>query len=206
MPIVPAPPTVAILAGGKGERIGGEKPTAQLGGRPLISYPLQAASDAGLQAVVVAKHDTKLPPLQVPVIYDVEHRRHPLSGVIAALMQHQRVIALACDMPFIPPTLLRRIAEQAGDAIVTRPGNFMQPFPALYTTRHLRHLQMSLIGQRSLQETLERTRPRIIGDPDLRAFGVLVRVYFSVNTPADLNTAETWLAQPARAAALSSED
>ena len=29
-----------ILAGGRGSRLGGEKATAQLAGRPLIAYPL----------------------------------------------------------------------------------------------------------------------------------------------------------------------
>ena len=62
--------TVAILAGGRGSRIGGDKALVQLGGRPLISYPLAAAKAAGLDAVVVAKRNTKLPPLDVPVLLE----------------------------------------------------------------------------------------------------------------------------------------
>jgi molybdenum cofactor guanylyltransferase len=49
-----------VLAGGRGSRLGGAKPTAELGGRPLISYPLAALAAAGLEAVVVAKSDTDL--------------------------------------------------------------------------------------------------------------------------------------------------
>ena len=44
-----------VLAGGRGSRLGGAKPTAELAGRPLISYPLAALAEAGLDAAVVAK-------------------------------------------------------------------------------------------------------------------------------------------------------
>jgi len=195
MSTVPAAPVVAVLAGGKGERIGGNKPTVELNGRPLISYPLQAARDAGLETVVIAKPDVRLPPLDETVVFDLDPRRHPLAGVVTALQRHDRVIALACDMPFVAPALLRWIAEQTSETVVTRPGTFMQPFPALYTRRHLRNLQIALASERSLQETLDRLRPQVVGDQALRAFGSQVRLFFSVNTPGDLATAETWLSQ-----------
>lgn len=50
----------AVLAGGRGSRLGGAKPTAELAGRPLISYPLAALAAAGLEAFVVAKPSTDL--------------------------------------------------------------------------------------------------------------------------------------------------
>ncbi len=59
--------TAAVLAGGRGSRIGGDKALVQLGGRPLISYPLgrrreQPASTPWLSPN--ARH--KLPALDVP--------------------------------------------------------------------------------------------------------------------------------------------
>lgn len=45
----------AVLAGGHGSRLGGAKPTADLAGRPLISYPLGALIAAGIEPFVVAK-------------------------------------------------------------------------------------------------------------------------------------------------------
>jgi len=50
----------AVLAGGQGSRLGGAKPTADLAGRPLISYPLAALAAAGIEPFVVAKHSTDL--------------------------------------------------------------------------------------------------------------------------------------------------
>ena len=64
---------VAVLAGGASRRMGAPKPLAPLGGRPLISYPLGAAARAGLRAVVVAKADTPLPEVGVPVWGEPDH-------------------------------------------------------------------------------------------------------------------------------------
>lgn len=50
----------AVLAGGRGSRLGGAKPTADLAGRPLISYPLAALAAAGIEPFVVAKPSTNL--------------------------------------------------------------------------------------------------------------------------------------------------
>ncbi|MGN6816529.1 MAG: molybdenum cofactor guanylyltransferase, partial [Solirubrobacterales bacterium] len=45
----------AVLAGGRGSRLGGAKAWVELGGRPLYSYPLAAIEAAGLDPVVCVK-------------------------------------------------------------------------------------------------------------------------------------------------------
>jgi hypothetical protein len=52
-----------------------------------------------------------------------------------------------------------------------------------------------------MRASIELLRPQIAGDRELRAFGAQARIFFSVNTPADLRMAERWLQQPHRAAA-----
>jgi molybdopterin-guanine dinucleotide biosynthesis protein A len=201
MSVRPAAPVVAVLAGGRGERLGGNKPTTQLAGRPLISYPLAAACDAGLEAIVIAKPDTALPPMEERVVYDDALLHHPLAGVLAALREYDSVIALACDMPFVPATMLRWIADQSGLSVVTRAGGFLQPFPALYRARHVRSLRSSMMAQRSMQASIKDLRPQVAGERGLRRFGAEVTLFFSVNTPADLEAAEELLqtAQPTAA-------
>src|SRR4029453_9385696 len=48
----------AVLAGGRGTRIGTPKATIELGGRLLLEHPLTAFAHAGIDAVVVAKVGT----------------------------------------------------------------------------------------------------------------------------------------------------
>ena len=43
--------------------------------------------EARLEAVVVAKPETDLPPLDVPVWEEPEEPSHPLTGIVAALEQ-----------------------------------------------------------------------------------------------------------------------
>lgn len=73
----------------------------ELGGRPLISYPLAALAAARIEAVVCAKPDQELPPLlrgsfvgpdttkeprnEVRVLEEPDEPRHPLCGIVAAL-------------------------------------------------------------------------------------------------------------------------
>jgi molybdenum cofactor guanylyltransferase len=142
--------TVVVLAGGRGSRIGGDKALVQLGGRPLISYPLQAASDAGLEAVVVAKAATKLPPLDVPLFLEPDEPTHPLLGIVTALERYPAIIAIPCDMPFIQPQALVALAEMTDDVVTLWPG---EPFPALYRSSVLPQLREAIRAGASVRST-----------------------------------------------------
>lgn len=117
-----------VLAGGLSRRMGASKAVVPLGGKPLIAWPLAAAAEAGLEAVVVAKPGSELPPLDVPVWEEPEAPVHPLTGLVAALERAGGpVVALACDMPFVSAVLIARLAAARG--IVAPPG---EAFPARY--------------------------------------------------------------------------
>jgi len=184
---------VAVLAGGRGRRLGGEKALVELGGRTLISYPLQAARGAELEALVVAKRDTALPPVHAPVLREPDQPRHPLCGVVAAL-QHVRdagrsqrpVLVLACDMPFVSAALLGWLARRHGETVAVEVTGRVQPFPALYRPAQLERLEAELAAARPLRATLELLQATVVSEQTLRAFGEPRRLCFSVNEPADL--------------------
>jgi molybdenum cofactor guanylyltransferase len=189
---------VAILAGGRGERIGGEKSMALLGGRPLIDHPLAAARGAGLETIVVAKRDTALPPLSEPVVYEPELPRHPLCGVVAALEHATKrapapaVLLLACDMPFLTSPLLRWLAELDGTAMASVDGR-PQPLLARCRPTHLNGLRRALVEQRPLRAAIAELEPRILDERELSRFGSPERLCFNVNDEEDLALAESWL-------------
>ena len=168
---------VAVLAGGRGRRMGGSKAMALLRGQPLIARPLAAARAAGLAAAVVAKPDTQLPELDVPVWIEPAEPVHPLCGLVAAL-EHGPVIAVACDQPWVTADVLRSLAAHDGPALAVA----NEPFPGRYEPAQLPLLRAALEDEASLRATLARLAPPALGvDP------ALVR---SVNTREDLAAAE----------------
>lgn len=188
----------AVLAGGWGSRIGGEKAIAELAGRPLIAYPLAAVEAAGLRPLVVAKPDSQLPPLDCEVIREGEEPRHPLCGILAALQAAgaKPLVVLGCDMPFVPAELLAWLAGRAEPLVAARLGGRIQPFPARYGQALAEPLHRALAEERPMNATLEALGPRLLGAAELAAFGEPERICFNVNSAADLDRA-TALLEPA---------
>jgi molybdopterin-guanine dinucleotide biosynthesis protein A len=172
-------PLGAVLAGGAGERLGGSKPTVELAGRPLISYPLRAFAAAGIEAIVVAKPDTELPPLGFDLVTEPAEPRHPLLGVVTAL-EHaagRAVVVCACDTPFVTAALLGRLAAGTRTTSV-HDGERLHPLIARYEPADLATLRGALGANRSATSALESLTPTRL-DAD-------ARVAFNVNTPDDL--------------------
>jgi molybdopterin-guanine dinucleotide biosynthesis protein A len=185
----------AILAGGRGTRLDRPKPTASLGGRPLIERPLGALEAAGLDTVVVAKRDTTLPPGVAPVWEEPDEPVHPLLGIVTAVEQadERPVLVCACDLPFLTPALVAHLAALDAPLVVPRAGERMHPLFARYTAGLLPALRDALEREAPLHESLVGLHPVILDEQDLRAFGDPARLLFNVNTPADLERAEIML-------------
>jgi molybdopterin-guanine dinucleotide biosynthesis protein A len=176
---VTPPALVAVLAGGRSRRMGGPKTMLPLGGRALVEWPLMAAREAGLEAVVVAKAATELPLLEVPLWIEPDQPSHPLTGLVCALERAggRAIVAAACDMPFVGGELLGRLAA-AGGAAAARAGH---PFPGRYEPSALPVLRDALAREAPVREALAALGPAELGAPDGALLGV--------NTPAELAAA-----------------
>jgi molybdenum cofactor guanylyltransferase len=177
-----ATPLGVVLAGGAGTRLGGAKATVELGGRPLIAYPLAAFAAAGIEAIVVAKPETELPPVEARVVTEQSEPTHPILGVVTALHEAggRPVIACACDMPFVTAAVLTELVSRRAPAAV-HDGERLHPLLARYGPADLPVLQRTLEDGGSATSALEALSPALIAaDPE---------VTFNVNAPADLATA-----------------
>jgi molybdenum cofactor guanylyltransferase len=185
----------AVLAGGSSERLGGAKATARLGGRALIEYPLEALRDGGFEVVVVAKEDTSLPELDVPVWLDSADSVHPLAGIVTCLERSdgRPVLVCACDLPFVTPQLAMHIARQPASVAVPTIGGSLHPLLGRYEPAVLDDLKAALQERRPLQETVRSLDSVLMGRAELEMFGDPQRLLFNVNTPLDLARAEALL-------------
>jgi len=176
----------AILAGGGGRRIGGDKAIVELHGRPLISYPLEAVRQAVGRVAILAKADTKLPYLSgVTVWIEPDPRRHPVIGIMQALAlaDGRPVLVCGADLPFVSVDLLKRLAKAnpgRSPAVVACAQGEMQPLLGCYQRRALPALSaLASAATRPLRETIAGIDPVLleVGDPD---------ELFDVDSPDDL--------------------
>jgi molybdopterin-guanine dinucleotide biosynthesis protein A len=193
----------AVLAGGASRRMGRPKATLELAGQPLATRALARFESAGLEAIVVAKRSSPLPPVDARVVTEPDEPRHPLTGIVTVLRATRRpIVVLGCDMPLVPASLLAHLAEAIADpdrvAIVAKPGGELEPLLAAYSPAAAQSLASALSDQAPLREAVAALEPSPIGDVDLRRFGDPETIALNVNSPADLARAAALLSSATR--------
>jgi molybdopterin-guanine dinucleotide biosynthesis protein A len=188
----------AVLAGGASRRMGEPKALVELAGRPLIAHAVSSVIDAGLEPVVVAKADSAVPDLGVPVLDEPAEPRHPLCGIVAALRyaETRPVVVIGCDMPFVPPSLLGTFGRLADPVAVASIDGEIEPLLARYEPAVEPALMASLRAGTALREAVAALHPRLVGEGDLSAYGDPNRIVLNVNSPEDLEIARSLVTRP----------
>ena len=133
---------VAILAGGAGRRIGGDKPRRLLGGARLLDRVLAKAQAIGSPVILVVREPGQVAGFDGTVVQDAPGVAGPLGGLASALAWAadagaDQVLTLPCDMPFLPADLHPRPAlalrEESGAAVAASGGR-LHPVCALWRT------------------------------------------------------------------------
>ena len=179
----------AILAGGRGRRMGGGKAARPLAGRPLIAWPAATLAEVCERVVVVAKAETELPELAGVERWDEpDGDHHPARGIAHALERAEEdVLVCAADMPFVTVDAFRRLADALGDgaAAVGVADGVMQPVFAAYAPAALTAFRAAPPNA-ALTRTVDAMRPALVE--------VEPRVVRSVDTEAELAAAARELA------------
>jgi molybdopterin-guanine dinucleotide biosynthesis protein A len=202
----PAPdePLGVVLAGGGSTRFGSPKGLSRVGGARLLDRVAAALREAASDLLLVANDPGAADWLAgVACIGDALPGGGGLSGVHAALAYARRpVIVAAWDMPFLSGPLLRELARRcvAEDAQACVPLSAspvgMEPFCACYAPSCLDALERAIAGGNAGGARFARALSRVSWMPasETAAYGDPARLFFSVNTPADLQRAEAMAA------------
>ncbi|MBJ7519402.1 MAG: molybdenum cofactor guanylyltransferase [Solirubrobacteraceae bacterium] len=186
------PDVVAVvLAGGRGRRLGEPKMLAEIDGRPLLAIALDHAHEAGLDAVVVAKPDTPLPPTSSRVLLEPPEPEHPLLGIVTALRELPgtgAIVVLGGDLPFVPPALLRTLADAPGPLVPVAAGR-PQPLVARYDREQLPALEGALAEDASITATVRALGASTLEGTRLASLDPSGQAFVNVNTPEDLERA-----------------
>lgn len=182
-----------VLAGGRGERLGGAKPAADLAGRSLLDRALDALESACAERAVVAKARTPLPSLPDGVSLWIEPAddHHPRHGLVHALRSAggRPILALAVDLPLVPPSLLVDLAvavDAGAAAALARADGRAQPLCAAYGAGALSVLERAPVDE-ALTRTVRRLEPVWIETDESSLC--------NVNDPADLARASALLSR-----------
>ena len=183
---MPAPTTlprcsVLLLAGGRGQRMGGaDKGLLDWQGRPLIAWLHELVRPLTDDLLISCNRNAeRYAPFADRLVSDDEADfQGPLAGIRAGLRaaRQANVLILPCDAPQLDRQLLEALLSLAGErAVVVRQGEFLEPlFSVIPRALHADLEQAWQAGERSPQRWLRSLDPLTVecplGDPRLANF------------------------------------
>ena len=191
-----------VLAGGAGERFGGAKLAAPLGGRPLLAFALDAAAAAAADIIVVAGPNlaelalawSRCAGREVRMVAAPDEGEGMGAslrvGLAAARAGVDGVFVFLGDMPFVPLAIPRKLADAlAGGVAAAAPAHRgRRGHPVLLGLRLIAQ-RARIGGDRGAADLLAIETGLVLIDTDDDG------VVFDVDTPDDLAEAVRRLAQ-----------
>jgi molybdopterin-guanine dinucleotide biosynthesis protein A len=193
--------SAAILAGGLARRLGGADKAALVVGRArIIDRQLAALAAVADDIRIIANDRARYAGLQIPVIADAIAGAGALGGLYSALLdaRHDRVLILACDLPFVTAALFQRLVAESGgaeeiDAVVPRSARGLEPLCALYSRRCAAAARARIdCGDLRVAGLLADLRVRELGPAVLAPYDE-GSLFENVNTPHDHARARGWV-------------
>ena len=194
--------TGVLLAGGKSRRMGRDKRFLELDGLTLLERTLSVLESLFAEViVVVAEPAAQLAGLRHRIVTDLVPNCATLGGLYTGLTSaaHTRIFAAACDMPFLNPALIKRMAEldRNADVVMAQLESGLQPMHAVYSKACLPHLERMLnTGNLKVQDLNQAPglSVRLVSEHELRGADPQFLSFLNINTAADLEFARKLLA------------
>jgi molybdenum cofactor guanylyltransferase len=126
-----------ILAGGRATRFDGvNKGTLVVGSAAIVDRQLDALREVSHDIFVIGRDDPAWTSRGLRVIADEMPGAGPLGGIYTAILHSpsNRTLVVACDMPFVSASLLRRLAAVGdADVVIPRHARGYEPLCAIYS-------------------------------------------------------------------------
>jgi molybdopterin-guanine dinucleotide biosynthesis protein A len=188
----------AIIGGGAATRFGGrDKSRLVINGISIINRQAAALQPLVSELFIVASQRDRFADTPWRVVPDAFPGAGVMGGIATALAatDADRVLTIACDLPFLTEDLLKRLVELAGtagaDAAWVRTAAGPEPLVACYRQSAAAAIRAAIAaGQLRAGALDERLTIREIGIDELRTFGDPARLLANINSPDDLSTME----------------
>lgn len=188
-PAAALPVVGVVLAGGESRRLGRDKASLSFAGEPLVERAAKKLA-AVTGTVVIADRGRRY----LAGFRSLEDGpgAGPAAGLLgaAAELPERSLLALACDLPLVPPALLEVLAAEAGcDWVVPETARGLEPLCARYSPRALARLAArAAAGDYALHDLAGEPGlfVRRIGPAELSRFGDPARMFLNVNREEDI--------------------
>lgn len=176
--------------------MGRDKALLPFRGRPLIEHVLECARAISIDVTLVGDR----PDLAhyARVVPDEHPGEGPLAAIATALRASSSDwnIVLAVDLPNLSPELIRFLVREAQRrnlcAVIPQADGRLQPLCAVYRRDFLAAAEKALAtGKRSVEAALRLCPAGYVTEEELMAMGFSARCFINLNTPEDLEMAES---------------
>jgi molybdopterin-guanine dinucleotide biosynthesis protein A len=197
--------SAVILAGGRSTRMGVDKASLSLNGRPMLQHVLDRVLPLVDEVVVVTRPWQLLPRLDLGgrmralvVVEDALPGTGPAGGLHTGLSVATSfpALAVACDMPLLQPTLLSELLRivPGFSAVVPRHFGIAEPLCAAYSSTCLPAIR-TRIGRSDyrMSNWLEDVQTFYLDEEAWQRFDPDGLSFFNLNTPEDVTKAQALL-------------
>ncbi|MGO8969735.1 MAG: molybdenum cofactor guanylyltransferase [Myxococcaceae bacterium] len=182
--------TLAILAGGRGRRLGGiPKGLLRREGRPVLAH-LLALAPRFAETLLVTSEPAAYAGFKVRSVPDVIAGRGAPGGVHAALLHAHTpwVLVVATDMPFVTAGVVELLLGERSetvDAVGFEVDGRLEPLLACYRASLAPSWGAALADSPSFRDLWHRVRTALLPKEALLRVDPEGRAVLSVNTPED---------------------
>ena len=205
-----ARPLGVVMAGGGNTRFGGPKALEEVGGSRIVDRVTGALRAASADVVMITNTEPLYASVELEKRPDRDADGGPVAGLRAALAWAQErglpgVLVVACDMPFVPVSLLDALwtASEGADGAVPRSDSRrgVEPLCAAYRVSCLPAMEHAL-AQRDLRVVgfFEHADIVRLDHAIVAEHGDPARMFFNVNTREELERARAFADETVTAA------
>lgn len=183
--------TAVVLAGGESLRMGQDKAFIEFEGKSLIERTLNTLKPVFKEIFIIAKKRELFSAFELTVYADLYPDGGPMGGIYTGLSRSRGpVFAVACDMPFLNPEVIRFLLGklQDFDAVVFRSPDGLHPLHGVYSKSVLPLMENLLnTGDLKMMNFLKKIKTLEIDLDQVSHLDPQLRCLTNINTPGELN-------------------
>ncbi len=183
-----------VLAGGGSSRLGRNKAFLEVKGQLLLERIIRRLQEVSEEIIIVASEADRYREFEATVIGDAYPGTGSLGGIYTGVKQasNSHSLVVACDMPFLDPSLLRYIQtlSPSYDVVMPRIGQHTEALHAVYSQACIPFMEKQLQnGDLRIIHFLPQVRVRYVEQEEIEIFDPEHLSFFNINTEADVEKA-----------------